>query len=48
MIHQAIGSLWASGTQIAGDHPSFFRMKHLKIITTHSGSDASSLQGSPH
>ena len=47
MIQQGIGSLWANGAQTAGDHLSFFRLKHLRIITTHSGWDASSLQGSP-
>ena len=47
MIQQGIGSLWANGAKTAGDHPSFFRLKHLRIITTHSGWDASSLQGSP-
>ena len=39
MIQQGIGSLWANGAQTAGDHPSFFRLKHLRIITTHSGWD---------
>ena len=48
MIQQGIGSLWANGAQTAGDHPSFFRLKHLRIIPTHSGWDASSLQGSSH
>ena len=35
MIHQGIGSLWASEAQTAADHPSLLRLKHKRILLLH-------------